>query len=62
VIGHAETLQSPYHRERYDAWRCMTHADFDRSEMRTYRRRLKRFAGRLDVPVGAGPDWVDSGC
>jgi beta-N-acetylhexosaminidase len=62
VIGHAETLQSPYHRERYDAWRCMTHADFDRSEMRTYRRRLKRFAGRMDVPVGAGPDWVDSGC
>ena len=62
VIGHAETLQSPYHRERYDAWRCMTHADFDRSEMRTYRRRLKRVAGRLDVPLGAGPQWVDSGC
>jgi N-acetylmuramoyl-L-alanine amidase len=62
VIGHAEILQSPYHRERYDAWRCMTHADFDRSEMRTYRRRLGRIARRLDVPLGAGPEWVDSAC
>jgi beta-N-acetylhexosaminidase len=62
VIGHAETLQSPYHRERYAAWRCKTHADFDRSEMRTYRRRLRRAAGRREVPVGAGPRWVDSGC
>ena len=62
VIGHAEILQSPYHRERYDAWRCMTHADFNRSEMGTYRRRLRRIARRLDVPVGAGPKWVDSGC
>jgi N-acetylmuramoyl-L-alanine amidase len=62
VIGHAETLQSPYHHERYAAWRCMTHADWNRSEMRVYRRRLKRKAGRLDVPLGAGPRWVDSGC
>ena len=62
VIGHAETLQSPYHEERYAAWRCMTHADFNRSEMRTYRRRLKRVARRLEVPLGAGPQWVDSGC
>jgi N-acetylmuramoyl-L-alanine amidase len=62
VIGHAEILQSPYHHERYQAWRCLTHADFNRSEMQTYRRRLKRVAGRLDVPVGAGPQWVDAGC
>jgi hypothetical protein len=62
VIGHAETLQSPFHHERYDDWRCMTHADFNRGEMRIYRRRLTRVAGRLDVPIGAGPHWVDSGC
>ena len=62
VIGHAETLQSPYHQERYAAWRCMTHADWNRSEMRAYRRRLKRMARRLEVPLGAGPHWVDSGC
>jgi N-acetylmuramoyl-L-alanine amidase-like protein len=62
VIGHAEILQSPYHEERYAAWRCMTHADWNRSEMRTYRRRLKRVARRLEVPLGAGPQWADSGC
>ena len=62
VIGHAETLQSRYHEERYAAWRCMTHADWNRSEMRVYRRRLKRTAGRLEVPLGAGPHWVDSAC
>ena len=62
VIGHAEILQSPYHHELYDDWRCMTHADWNRSEMRIYRRRLRRVADRLDVPIGAGPHWVDSGC
>ncbi|HEU4832741.1 MAG TPA: peptidoglycan recognition family protein, partial [Actinomycetota bacterium] len=62
VIGHAETLQSPFHRELYEDWRCSTHADFNRSQMRIYRRRLTRVAKRLEVPVGAGPRWVDSGC
>jgi len=62
VIGHAEILQSPYHRERYASWRCSTHADWNRREMRTYRRKLKRTARRLDVPTGDGPAWVPSGC
>jgi len=62
VIGHAEILQSPYHRERYEDWRCSTHADWNHGEMRIYRRRLKRVAQRLGVPLGAGPRWVDSGC
>ena len=25
VIGHAESLTSPYHRERFAPWRCQTH-------------------------------------
>jgi len=62
VIGHAETLESPYHHERVASWRCSTHADWNRREMRIYRRRLKRVAGNLGVPLGAGPRWVDSGC
>jgi N-acetylmuramoyl-L-alanine amidase len=62
VIGHAEIMQSRYHRERYEEWRCSTHADWNHREMRIYRRRLKRVAQRLGVPVGAGPEWVDSGC
>jgi beta-N-acetylhexosaminidase len=62
VIGHAEILQSPYHEERYEDWRCSTHADWNRAEMRVYRRRLAQTAERLGVPRGAGPQWVDSGC
>ena len=62
VIGHAEILQSPYHHELYEDWRCMTHGDWNRREMKTYRRKLKRTARRLDVPVGDGPRWVASGC
>jgi beta-N-acetylhexosaminidase len=62
VIGHAEILESPYHHERYASWRCSTHADWNHREMRIFRRRLKRTARRLDVPVGHGPRWVDSGC
>ena len=62
VIGHAEILQSPYHHERYAQWRCSTHADWNRAEMRIFRRRLKHVANRLGVPLGAGPRWVDSGC
>ena len=62
VIGHAEILESRFHRERYASWRCLTHADFDHDEMRKYRRRLKGLARDLGVPIGAGPRWVDSGC
>jgi N-acetylmuramoyl-L-alanine amidase len=62
VIGHAEILESPYHHERVASWRCSTHADWNHSEMRIYRRRLKHLARQLGVPVGAGPRWVDPRC
>jgi beta-N-acetylhexosaminidase len=62
VIGHAEILRSPFHAELYEDWRCLTHADWDRAEMRSYRRRLARKAKGLGIPVGAGPTWIDSGC
>ena len=62
VIGHAETLESPYHHERYPSWRCMTHADFPHWAMREYRHRLHRLARKRGVGVGAPPAWVDNGC
>ncbi len=62
VIGHAEILQSPFHHELYPSWRCSTHADWNHAEMRVFRRRLRRTAKRLDVPLGSGPRWVDSDC
>jgi beta-N-acetylhexosaminidase len=62
VIGHAEILESPFHREVYESWRCSTHADWNHRQMRVYRSRLRETARRLDVPIGSGPAWVDSGC
>jgi N-acetylmuramoyl-L-alanine amidase len=42
VIGHNESLSSPYHRERVAALRGQTHGDFRRSTMDRYRRALSR--------------------
>jgi N-acetyl-anhydromuramyl-L-alanine amidase AmpD len=42
VIGHNESLSSPYHRERVPSLRRQTHGDFRHSSMRVYRRRLRR--------------------
>ena len=52
VIGHSESLTSPYHRERYRAWRCQTHGDWSHADMRVYRRDLARLAQRYGVPLG----------
>lgn len=41
VIGHNESLTSPYHREDVAALRAQTHSDFDHADMRIYRRRLR---------------------
>jgi N-acetyl-anhydromuramyl-L-alanine amidase AmpD len=40
VIGHAESLSSPYHRERVTSLRRQTHGDLRHSSMRAYRRKL----------------------
>jgi beta-N-acetylhexosaminidase len=62
VIGHAETLMSPYHHERNRSWRCLTHTDWSHHDMRGYRARLRRLARRHHVQVGPPPAWVDPGC
>jgi N-acetylmuramoyl-L-alanine amidase len=41
VIGHNESLTSPYHRERVVALRHQTHGDWVRASMRRYRARLR---------------------
>jgi N-acetylmuramoyl-L-alanine amidase len=40
VIGHAESLSSPYHRERIAAMRKRTHGDMTHKTMVRYRRLL----------------------
>jgi hypothetical protein len=62
VIGHRESLGSPYRLELNPDWWCLVHADFPRSAMKEYRTRLRDVLDRWGVPTGRGPVWVDSGC
>ena len=62
VIGHSESLTSPYHRERNPAWRCQTHGDWARADMEIYRAALARGARRYGVPLGPPARPVASGC
>jgi beta-N-acetylhexosaminidase len=40
VIGHNESLSSPFHKELYAPWRRQTHGDWVRADMQVYRARL----------------------
>ncbi len=40
VIGHAESLSSPYHREKVAAMRNRTHGDMGKATMKRYRKML----------------------
>ena len=45
VIGHNESLSSPFHREDVTSLRSQTHSDFNHADMRAYRARLRRQGG-----------------
>jgi beta-N-acetylhexosaminidase len=49
VIGHNESLASPYHRERVPSFAHQTHSDWNNADMRVYRGRLSR----LSCPTGS---------
>ena len=52
VIGHNESLTSPYHRELYAPWRCQTHGDWSHADMEVYRAKLAALARRYAVALG----------
>jgi N-acetylmuramoyl-L-alanine amidase len=62
VIGHNESLTSPYHREKYRAWRCQTHGDWRHADMEIYRTKLARLARRRGVPLGPPARPVTPSC
>jgi N-acetyl-anhydromuramyl-L-alanine amidase AmpD len=62
VIGHAESLTSRYHRERYGPWRCQTHGDWQHTDMVTYRTSLAQLARAQHVAVSRAGGPVASGC
>jgi beta-N-acetylhexosaminidase len=45
VIGHNESLSSPYHREDVPSLRTQTHADFNHADMNVYRAKLRALGG-----------------
>jgi N-acetylmuramoyl-L-alanine amidase len=45
VIGHSESLSSPYHRERVPSLRHQTHSDWSHASMQIYRRKLRALGG-----------------
>ena len=45
VIGHNESLSSPYHREDVPSLRDQTHSDFNHADMQIYRARLRALGG-----------------
>jgi beta-N-acetylhexosaminidase len=62
VIGHGESLTSPYHRELYAPWRCQTHGDWTAADMAVYRADLRRIATRERIGVGPPAAPARSGC
>ena len=41
VIGHSESLTSPYHRELYAPWAHQTHGDWRHADMNVFRSKLR---------------------
>jgi beta-N-acetylhexosaminidase len=62
VIGHNESLTSPYHRELYAPWRCQTHGDWRRADMVVYRSKLLALARSEHVAVSRAGRPVASRC
>lgn len=62
VIGHSESLTSPFYTEHVASYRCQTHSDWSHKHMTAYRRRAKRIARRRDVATGSAYEAVDNGC
>lgn len=62
VIGHNESLTSPYHKEKYGPWKCQTHGDWTRSEMQIYRTKLTALAREYGVSLGPANTAVASRC
>jgi N-acetylmuramoyl-L-alanine amidase len=57
VIGHNESLSSPYHRDLVPAFQHQTHSDFNHADMHVYRTRLARLA----CPAGSFGGSAESG-
>jgi N-acetylmuramoyl-L-alanine amidase len=56
VIGHNESLTSPYHHELDPGWRCQTHGDWSTPDMNRFRTMLAALARADGVAIGKRTD------
>jgi beta-N-acetylhexosaminidase len=62
VIGHNESLSSPYHHEKVAALRRQTHADWTQAEMAPVRARLGRYrCGEAGANAGRSASKTPAG-
>ncbi len=62
VIGHSESLTSPFHRERVASWRCLTHGDWSHTRMKIFRDDLTDLARQEGVELGNRVHREPSNC
>lgn len=62
VIGHSESLTSPYHHELYKPWACQTHGDWTHTDMTTYRAKLLALAKREHLQISLAGRFVKTSC
>jgi hypothetical protein len=62
VIGHNESLSSPYHQELVPSFRCQTHQDWSHEDMELFRGDLAQLAATFRVALGPAATPVDGGC
>jgi beta-N-acetylhexosaminidase len=62
VIGHNESLTSPYHHELYKPWACQTHGDWLHADMTIYRAKLRALAKREHVAISLAGKFVKTSC
>jgi N-acetylmuramoyl-L-alanine amidase len=53
VIGHNESLSSPYHHDRVPAFQHQTHSDWNHADMNRYRAQLRRLPCPQTTPATA---------
>ena len=62
MIGHNESLSSPYHKELYAPWRCQTHSDWKHADMQILRQKLKKIDKADGVSIGPSAGTYDDSC
>jgi N-acetylmuramoyl-L-alanine amidase len=62
VIGHNESLTSPFHKDRVASLRCQTHQDWNHEDMEVFRAKLRSLSQTYHLELGPPATPVDSGC